>query len=264
LLSGGRRAGIVIDIEPNHLSHDRKRPDIIFYMKGGMCIVDVAAAHGLTLVRVNAEIGVDSTDVDSDSERSDGGSAESELDLQNRLACHLSSREKTLEAVELAKRRKYKELIRDHGATFTTAAVETTGGLGKELRELLDQIGHEAMSNQIGWSKDEVITGVQNAVAVAIQVGNARLIQDNRTRIVRSKLEEVKGAEGRQARKGGTRRRGKSRKDLPKHKDSSEQKDLSEHKESTNPPHITSSQSNRPATVVSLPSSFSVASACLR
>jgi hypothetical protein len=59
----------------------------------------------------------------------------------------------TTESVENMKRRKYRNMIRDYGASFTTAAVETMGGLGKEFRDLLDDMALEAMVNESGWEK---------------------------------------------------------------------------------------------------------------
>jgi hypothetical protein len=179
-----RRVNIHTEIEANHLSSDsRLRPDLLLTMKSGMRIVDVAVVHPLTQVRVSKEI---EANEESEEESESGDSDEvEEAETQD-------MRMITIESVENMKRRKYKSLIRDYGAGFNTAAVETMGGLGKEFRDLLDDIAHEAMTNESGWEKEEIISGIRNAAAVAIQIGNARLIHENRNRILRRQVNLIR------------------------------------------------------------------------
>ena len=201
-----------------------------------MRIVDVAAAHPLTRMRVSKEI-VGFRNEESLLESSDSvqkGEAEAEKSML------------TTESVENFKRRKYKTLIRDYGASFNTAAVETTGGLGKEFRDLLDDIAHEAIINQSGWEKEEIISGIRNASAVAIQIGNARLIHENRSRILRRQIYRARG----DSESDGTRNQN-SKRQKRNHKPSS----TTAFSTSTSATH-----SNRPVTEFLLPSSFSVAS----
>ena len=86
------------------------------------------------------------------------------------------------------KRKKYKKLMEENNAQFSTAAVETTGGLGKEFRELIAFVSLVAQEESCGWEPDEIINGVKCAAAVAIQIGNARLMIENRNRIAKRHL----------------------------------------------------------------------------
>ena len=93
---------------------------------------------------------------------------------------------------EELKRKKYKVLIKENRATFSTAAVETTGGLGKEFRELIDFVSLAAQEEKCGWEPNEIINGMKCAAAVAIQVGNARLMIENRNRIAKRHLYNIR------------------------------------------------------------------------
>src|ERR1700720_2338680 len=150
-----------------------------------------------------------------------------------------------MESVESFKRRKYANMIRDYGAEFSTAAVETIGGLGKEFRELLHDIAHEAMANESGWEKQEVITGIRHAAAVAIQVGNVRVIQENRSRIIRSHTNNVKIHEDKRGRRNTNRNKQKQNVSLPASPASATSANSSS---STPSSSSSSSYFNRPAT----------------
>ena len=90
---------------------------------------------------------------------------------------------------EDAKRKKYARLTRENSARFITAAMETTGGMGKELRDFLDDVSLIAQEERNGWEAMEVASGIRCAAAIAIQVGNARIITESRHRIAKRALE---------------------------------------------------------------------------
>jgi hypothetical protein len=90
------------------------------------------------------------------------------------------------------KRNKYKLLTHENGAKFSTAAVETTGGLGKEFRDLIDFVSLVAQEERWGWEPNEIINGMKCAAAVAIQIGNARLIIESRNRIAKRHLYNIR------------------------------------------------------------------------
>jgi hypothetical protein len=60
--------------------------------------------------------------------------------------------------------------------------MESTGGMGEELRELIDFVSLVSQSEMNGWDATEVANGIRCAAAVAIQVGNARVIMESRHR----------------------------------------------------------------------------------
>ena len=135
-------------------------------------IIDVTVVHPLTQNRVTGSRDTDTA-----------------ADTADRTAMPATDQ------IEKLKRQKYKKLIADHDALFSTAAVETTGGLGKEFRELLKDVAHEAQTNVSGWELGDIMTGMRSAVAVAIQIGNARLIKDNRNRILKKHLYYIRQEE---------------------------------------------------------------------
>jgi hypothetical protein len=92
----------------------------------------------------------------------------------------------------------------------------------------------------------EIISGIRNAAAVAIQVGNARLIQENRSRILKRQVNFVRSENYER----GNRKRMRQKQNM---------NPLSSTTTSTS---TSSAHSNRPVTELLLPSSFSVASAC--
>ena len=61
--------------------------------------------------------------------------------------------------------------------------------------KLLKDVAHEAQTNVSGWELGEITTGMRSAVAVAIQIGNARLIKDNRNRILKKHLYYIRQEE---------------------------------------------------------------------
>src|SRR4029077_5631375 len=90
-------------------------------------------------------------------------------------------------AMEKRKSKHYEELIRANWSfcetIFLTAGAFTTGGLCDEFRELIQLISMIAQRETSGWDPDEVIEGVRGAVAVAIQEGNAWVVNDSWNRI---------------------------------------------------------------------------------
>jgi len=58
-----------------------------------------------------------------------------------------------------------------------------TGGLCDEFRELITLISTMAQSETSGWDPGEVVDGIRGAVAVAIQKGNAVVLNESLNRI---------------------------------------------------------------------------------
>ena len=245
-----RRANITTEIEASHLSsNNRLRPDLVLTMKSGMKIIDVAVVHPFTQAKLHSHSSAqthttDSTDEEGRSLADSNTTSNNESNADERRNGGMSA----TEAVEKMKRRKYATLIRDYGASFSTAVAETTGGLGKEFRDLLDDIAHEALGNESGWEKEEMIAGATQAVAVAIQIGNARLIHANRNQILKRQLYSISRGQERKSRQRKSKRRASTSTSIS----------------SVPAPAFTftSQHSHRPAAEFSLPSSSSVASMC--
>ena len=174
----------------------------MLHTRSGLIIGDVTAVNPLTAARTRNSQGTTGTDSESDSEDwEDTRSSRGSIDLGP--GTHVT------DATERWKRRKYAKLIESFKATFHTAAVETTGGLGKELRELLDKVAREALTNETGWDKGDLLTGMTQAIAVAIQIGNANLIHANQTRILRGPVAPIQhGSATRTSSRRRLRRRG--------------------------------------------------------
>jgi len=77
------------------------------------------------------------------------------------------------------------KLCGKYQALFFTAAVESTGGIGKEFRYIINLIGENAVSIASGYETGEVVGVLHSSVAVAVQNGCGRIIRDNRIQVVR-------------------------------------------------------------------------------
>ena len=91
-------------------------------------------------------------------------------------------------AAEKEKWEKYQELCGNYQALFFTAAVESTGGIGKEFRYIINLIGENAVSVASGYETGEVVGVLHSSVAVAVQNGCGRIIRDNRIKVIRINL----------------------------------------------------------------------------
>jgi hypothetical protein len=88
-------------------------------------------------------------------------------------------------AAEGAKRRKYRSLIHEHGALFSTAALHSTGGMGPELIKLLEHIQTSSCTFDSPWEAQELAYLSKAVIAIALQVGNARVMTANKMAVLR-------------------------------------------------------------------------------
>ena len=70
-------------------------------------------------------------------------------------------------------------MVDENYAVFHTAAAWTTGSLGKEFRQLIELVFSIAQEDRGGWDPAEVMAGIRGSVAVAIQVGNAVVLEQS-------------------------------------------------------------------------------------
>ena len=75
-------------------------------------------------------------------------------------------------------------------ATFLTAAIHTTGGMGEDFIQLLDELSGSFCSVPSGWEAAELVAGVRAAVAIGLQKGNARIMADNRVAVTKAAFSE--------------------------------------------------------------------------
>jgi len=72
-----------------------------------------------------------------------------------------------------AKKNKYKQLAEQQKAVFIPFAIESFGGLSHSARNLIRTIATFANDHLSAWSKEEIITNINSAIACAVQRGNA-------------------------------------------------------------------------------------------
>lgn len=184
-----RRAGLFTEVEVDQLSNDsRLRPDMVITNGSEMRIIDVTIVDPLNKTNL-ARAGVRKAH-HRRFYRTTNTSSSTDVNMGNSEMGMVATK-----AAEKEKSKKYAKLISEYGARFQTAAAETSGGLGKEFRELIEFISIVAQEEREGWEMREVVNGLRCAVAVAIQVGNARIITESRNRIAKSCLEHIRRVE---------------------------------------------------------------------
>ena len=94
------------------------------------------------------------------------------------------------EVADKRKNRHYRKLIENmrrqypgHDVQFITAGAFTTGGLGKPVQHLIKTVNVIAQQEKGGCDPEEIIDGLRGCVAVAIQQGNAMVVNDSWNRI---------------------------------------------------------------------------------
>jgi hypothetical protein len=85
-------------------------------------------------------------------------------------------RASVLKAAEVAKKSRYEQVCRAKGHTFLPFAVETMGAFGAGAKEVMQRIVAESTHSQLLYTPYEVTKGLQQSIAVAVQVGNARAV----------------------------------------------------------------------------------------
>jgi len=171
-----RRAGLFTELEVSHLSSDsRLRPDLVVMNGSETLIIDATVVNPLNKSNMNRV-------QNNKSNGNSSSSSSSDADVMNTNMV-------ATDAVEEAKKKKYAKLTSENHGRFVTAAMESTGGMGKEFRELIDFVCLVSQDENGGWSVDEVRNGIRGAAAIAIQVGNARIIMESRQRLAKRAVE---------------------------------------------------------------------------
>ena len=120
-----RRAGLFTEVEVNQLSSDdRLQPDMVITNGSEMRIIDVTIVDPLNKSNL----------------------ARAGVTLHHDMVATT--------VAEKDKQRKYAKLVAEYGAKFSTAAAETTGGLGMEFRQLIEFISIVAQEEREGWGDE--------------------------------------------------------------------------------------------------------------
>jgi hypothetical protein len=72
-----------------------------------------------------------------------------------------------------SKRSKYSSMALYQGAQFIPFAMETYGGMEQSCMQLMKEIGTFAVDHESAWSRKEIIDNCLQAIAIAVQRGNA-------------------------------------------------------------------------------------------
>ena len=64
-------------------------------------------------------------------------------------------------------------MIASHKVNFSTLAIETYGGLGKETVQFIHKIAQFAHSTRTTYTESEFIRNLTSEIAIAVQMGNA-------------------------------------------------------------------------------------------
>jgi hypothetical protein len=133
--------------EPTHLGgkEDNTRPDLELLLQNRKTLVDVTVVHPGCKTNIMH------------------GSARQQL-----AAAHQA---------EKRKQTKYAAMAKTQQASFVAFAVETYGGMGKQGRKLIKKIASVAQDRQQMVSEKEVRQRGEASVAIAVQTGNARIMQ---------------------------------------------------------------------------------------
>jgi len=138
-----RRAGWLASVRPHWLYSGELRPDGDFISDSGREIIDFTVSHPTATSNV-------------------------ERACQGKLAV-------TIEA-ERQKRRKYAALAESHNAIVTPFALETFGAFGDRARDLVKRIAKSSKPELTGYTPHQILYGLSNEVAIALQKSNARII----------------------------------------------------------------------------------------
>ena len=178
LTSWLRRAGLNVEREVEGMgSEDNKRPDVVFWHKYKQHIIDVTVTDPFNQTNSrragsNSHKSMTSSTHDSNSnitnERNNSSSSYRAADYDTITA-----------TIERRKNRHYQKMVEENYAVFHTAAACTTGSLGKEFRQLIELISSIAQEDRGGWDPAEVMAGIRGSIAVAIQVGNAVVLEQS-------------------------------------------------------------------------------------
>jgi reverse transcriptase-like protein len=191
-----RRAGLYTELEVSHLSSDsRLRPDLVVMNGSETLIIDATVVNPLNKTNMNRVQNNKSSSGKSSSNRSSSANISSSSSSSSSInsgvdMINIDSSMTAIKTAEEAKKKKYAKLMSENGhGRFVTAAMESTGGMGKEFRELVDLVCLVSQEENGGWSAEEVGNGIRGAAAIAIQMGNARIIMESRQRLAKRAVE---------------------------------------------------------------------------
>jgi hypothetical protein len=145
-------AGGAVAKEPSGLStEDNRRPDLQIVFPGQHILTDVVISHPLCPSHITAA-----------------------------SKKHIV----TAEQAEQRKHVKYHQIAEHQHARFLPFSVETTGGMGRDAVELVDQISLACRDHLTLESHLYIARGVRASVAIAVQKGNALAILGGYSRAV--------------------------------------------------------------------------------
>lgn len=138
--------------EPVGLStEDGRRPDLQIVIPGEHILTDVVISHPL---------------------------------CPSHLATASTKHLATAQKAEQRKHRNYSDMARTQQARFLPFSVETTGGMGKDAEELIDQISLACRDHLILPSHHHIANNIRASVAIAVQRGNALAVYAGYSRAV--------------------------------------------------------------------------------
>ena len=144
--SYAHRSCITTEVEPRRLSIDsRKKPDLKLFIDNTVTLADITVRHPTAV---------------------------------SHLSTSASAPLATLKAAEREKTRKYCQMAKENNAKFIPFAVETYGAIGDGARELIRLIANAAYNSSAVYSAKTIEQGLLSAVAIAVQRGNAIVINE--------------------------------------------------------------------------------------
>ena len=169
-----RKAGAIVRTEVTGMSSDdKKRPDIVFWHDKKQYVVDATVTDPFNYSNTR-RIGTAPISANRNVTSRPFDSRAAQYDI-------------IYSTMEKRKNKHYQELVKANQSIFKTlfltAGAFTTGGLCCEFKDLIDTINVIAQNETSGWDPADVIDGVRGAIAVAIQKGNAMVLDESWNRI---------------------------------------------------------------------------------
>jgi hypothetical protein len=138
-----RRCGAAVWLEPRLSTKDDRRPDLFAALGTNLFLLDVTVRNPMAPSHVTSG-------------------------QTSRLVATQAEQEKHA---------KYDKLARERGARLVPFATETMGAFGKEAETFVHKMADHAAASGASVSRAELLYGVVSAVQVAVQRGNALMIQ---------------------------------------------------------------------------------------
>ena len=106
-------------------------------------------------------------------------------------------------AVNILKVKKYTQLAMDNDARIMPFIIESNGGYGENARFVLSDISNMVHNQSLPFAPSEVIRDMMDAVAVAVQNGNALTIRQSFENTVMDNVKRKRSMSAAQARRVG-------------------------------------------------------------